>query len=85
MTRDDIIAALSALELEDLSMIRTALDAEIHAKLHELDATGALTPEERQLGVKGDKIGCVKLIRLRTGLGLRDAKDYMDRAFGRMP
>lgn len=85
MTRDDIIAALSALSLEDLSAIKAALDAEIQAKLHDLDTTGGLTPEERQRVVDGDKLSCVKLIRERTGLGLRDAKDYMDRALGRMP
>lgn len=42
-----------------------------------------LTEDEKQAVRDRDPIGCVKSIRERTGLGLREAKDYMDRARGK--
>ena len=44
-----------------------------------------LTSDERSAVSGGDLMRCVKLIRERTGLGLRDAKAYMDRARGVSP
>lgn len=37
-----------------------------------------LTDEEKQLALNGNKIGAIKEIRARTGLGLRDSKDSLD-------
>jgi hypothetical protein len=45
-----------------------------------------LTDEEKQLAVAfPGRINAIKSIRLRTGLGLRDAKDLLDRLAPRDP
>lgn len=79
MTREAIIAALSALSIEDLSAIRLAADAEINAKFAASDESCGISLLERSEIKSGNLIGCVKLIRERTGLGLRESKDIMDR------
>ena len=77
-TADQIIAALPEIGLNELCDIKRALLDEIEAKTRGLDATGGLTPDEiAQLDAR-DLIGCIKLVRNRTGLGLREAKDYVD-------
>lgn len=44
------------------------------------DPTSALTPEEERLVVAGEKIAAIKLVRQRTGMGLKDAKDLVEQA-----
>jgi ribosomal protein L7/L12 len=41
---------------------------------------GTLTDDERDAIDRRDLMAAVRSIRDRTGLGLRDAKEYMDRA-----
>lgn len=38
-----------------------------------------LTPEELQLLRGGDKIGTIRSVRHRTNMGLKEAKDFVDR------
>ena len=42
--------------------------------------TNGLTADEQEALASHDLMRCVKLIRQRTGLGLRDAKNIMDHA-----
>ena len=46
---------------------------------------GFLTPEERELARGGNKIRTIKLVRERTGMMLKDAKDYVDKALDAEP
>ena len=41
-------------------------------------ATRALPPDAAQALARGDKIGAIKLVRAETGLGLKEAKDWVD-------
>jgi ribosomal protein L7/L12 len=41
-------------------------------------ATGELDAQVQALLAGGNKIGAIKLVRERTGLGLKEAKDYVD-------
>lgn len=45
-----------------------------------IELIGGLAPEEFALARAGNKIGAIKLARERTGLGLREAKDLVDRS-----
>jgi len=78
VTKNQIIGALSTLGLNALSEIKRALLDEIEAKIRGLDATGGLTPDEIDRINARDMIGCINLVRERTGLGLRESKDYVD-------
>lgn len=37
-----------------------------------------MTPDEKAMLASGDKIGAIKQVRWRTGLGLKEAKDLVD-------
>jgi ribosomal protein L7/L12 len=41
-------------------------------------AAGSMDDEARTLLAKGQKIVAIKLVRERTGWGLKEAKDYVD-------
>lgn len=43
-------------------------------------AAGVLPPQARQALAEGKKIEAIKLVREATGLGLKEAKDTVDRA-----
>jgi hypothetical protein len=40
--------------------------------------SGAVDPEVQQLVNDGRKIEAIKVVRTRTGMGLKEAKDYVD-------
>ena len=41
-------------------------------------ASAAVDPEVQQLLIDGRKIEAIKVVRGRTGMGLKEAKDYVD-------
>ena len=41
--------------------------------------TNSFNAEVRKLMAAGEKIEAIKLVRQRTGLGLKEAKDYVER------
>ena len=41
-------------------------------------ATRALPPDAAQALARGDKIGAIKLVRAESGLGLKEAKDWVE-------
>ncbi len=50
------------------------------AATHTVDqASGSLEMEARNLVARGKKIMAIKLVRQKTGMGLREAKEYVDR------
>lgn len=77
----NFLASLSDQEFNDLA--GHFLEKERQRRLQERGADGGLTPEEWGALKKGDPLECVKLIRHRVGLGLLEAKNYMDRARAR--
>ena len=80
MTDNDMKSMLESLSDQELSDFTIHLACEKERRLRACGADGSLTEDERAMIAKPDLIGCVKSIRERTGLGLREAKDYMDRA-----
>lgn len=75
----EMLPSLTARQLSDLQAeVRRHQAAQL--KQHGID--GTLTEDERASIDRGDVYAVVCSIRERTGLGLRQAKDYMDRARG---
>jgi ribosomal protein L7/L12 len=71
---------LSKLTPTELSEVKAAVDEKLTQHLSTTGAVGDLTDEEWDRLEGGSLIGCVKMVRERTGLGLRDSKAYVDRA-----
>ena len=75
---------LSGLTPTELSEVKAAVDRQVacHFACHlaALGANGDLTPEEWARIDSNELVGCCRMVRERTGLGLRDSKAYMDRA-----
>lgn len=46
----------------------------------QIDGPYGLTPQERESVLREEAIAAIKSVRQRTGMGLRDAKDHVDRA-----
>ena len=66
------------------SVIRKALrDMAARARRYYKDGVFAetLTEEEMAMGKQGQKIPAIKAIRMRTGLGLKEAKDLFESVF----
>lgn len=80
MSTESISQLLPKLSTQELSDLKHSIDQEILSRLRTLGVNGELTEEEATCVRNRDLIRCVKLIRDRTGLGLADAKRYMDRA-----
>ncbi len=80
MSIESISQLLPKLSTQELSDLKRCIDQEIQSRLRTLGVNGELTEEEAACVRNHDLIRCVKLIRERTGLGLRDSKHYMDRA-----
>jgi len=78
-----ILGQLSALTPAELSEIKTAVHGELERQLRALGANGDLTEEEWKRLEEDSVLGCVKMVRERTGLGLVDSKAYVDRARAR--
>ena len=79
----NILAQLSDLTPTELSEVRAAVHEELERQLRTLGANGDLTEEEWQRLETDSLLGCVKMVRERTGLGLVDSKAYVDRARAR--
>jgi ribosomal protein L7/L12 len=75
------VSALRDLRLEDL---RHASASDVTAALHSLERamdvapTNGLTREEKQFVKEGRLINAIKSVRGRTGLGLADAKLFVE-------
>lgn len=56
-------------------------------RLNSPDPATGLLPEERDMCLRGDKIGAIRRLRERLGLDIRTAKDMVDRVVppGRHP
>lgn len=79
MTIQSILEELPYMSSADIATLRDAIERQLGRV-----SSDGLTDLERATLESGDLIGCVKMIRNRTGLGLRDAKDLMDAARGRV-
>lgn len=77
MTIQSILEELPYMSSADLATLRDAIERQLGRV-----SSDGLTDGERVCMESGDLIGCVKMIRNRTGLGLRDAKNVMDAARG---
>lgn len=78
-----VISQLSDLTPAELSEVKAAVDERLANHLRIISANDDLTAEEWALVDGNNLMGCVRLVRDRTGLGLRDARNYMDRARAR--
>lgn len=78
-----ILGLLSDLTPTELSEVKAAVHEELERQLRILGANGDLTEEEWQRLETDSLLGCVKMVRERTGLGLVDSKGYVDRARAR--
>lgn len=68
-------AIASSLSDEELAFIRNLLYEESNKRdLEKIPNLPALTKEEKQLALNGDKIKAIKSLQDRTGLGLHLAK-----------
>ncbi len=74
---NNILAQLSQLNAEHMSDLRREVQCLYN---NQLTATSELTRSEQDLLSARDLIGCIKAIRIRTGLGLRESKAIMDNA-----
>ncbi len=81
---DAFMVFMKELNNAQLAELKHEVTTMLADRIRGLSATGALSEEEQLFLNKGDLMGCVRSIRDRTGLGLRDAKEYMDRARGKM-
>jgi ribosomal protein L7/L12 len=70
-----MIEAIKGLSDSDLGTLRRFVNTEFEARMRHCSA---LTEEEQQLLARS-KIDCVKAVRERTGLGLADSKELVDR------
>ena len=75
ITVDELIAASCALPDAQLGTLRRFVNAEFEARMKRVNG---LTEEEQQLLARS-KIDCVRAVRERTGLGLADSKEIVDR------
>jgi len=78
-----ILGQLSDLTPTELGEVRVAVHEELDRQLRTLGVNGDLTDEEWQRLETDSVLGCVKMVRERTGLGLVDSKTYVDRARAR--
>jgi ribosomal protein L7/L12 len=72
--------------IEDLERRVAALERRAHGAGHPVHRPQAAEPHEmwasetvRRLAAQGNKIAAIKLLRDETGLGLKEAKDIVDR------
>jgi hypothetical protein len=75
-----VLHQLLKLTPTELSEVKAAVDEKLAQHLSTIGAVGDLTDEEWDRLEGGSLIGCVNMVRERTGLGLRDSKAYVDRA-----
>jgi len=74
-----VLGQLSDLTPAELSEVKGAIDAELTRHLRTIGANGDLTEEEWE-SLESNIVSCVKMVRDRLGLSLRDSKTYVDRA-----
>jgi hypothetical protein len=75
-----ILLMLPTLTVEQLSTLQVEVRLQCNSKMRQRGIDGTLTDDERDAIDRRDLMAAVRSIRDRTGLGLRDAKEYMDRA-----
>lgn len=71
---DIVVGLVQRMDLHTLRRVKREVQGRINMFL---ELSTQLTEVERQLAVE-NKISCVKAIRARTGLGLRESKWVMD-------
>lgn len=80
-----VLGQLADLSPAELSEVKSAVNEALASHLRAIGANGFLTEEEWER-LESDSLsragisGCVRMVRERTGLNLRDSKDYVDRA-----
>ena len=74
------LAALGRLQqrVAALSRVETKLDLLLANSGVEYDPLGGASPDIAEALRRGDKIGAIKRYRNATGVGLKDAKDYVE-------
>src|SRR4029077_8590122 len=75
-----IIDRLPNLTPAELGVAKAAVDEELTRQLRAMGVQGDLTTDEWKSLDENDPIRCIKKVRDRTGLGLRDSKAYVDQA-----
>ena len=75
MTVDEMITAIQSLSDIDLGMLRRFVNDAFESRVRFFNG---LTEEERQL-LTSSKLDCIKAVRRRTGLGLADSKELVER------
>lgn len=76
-------ATVSGIAFDDSVIVRAATttmgEVTLDVSTTEPTLTGGLLYAERELAAKGHRIAAIKSIRERTGMGLKDSKDLVDR------
>jgi hypothetical protein len=73
---ESALAALKTLTNAELGELRLELDAQLKQNI----GTDGLTEDEWALLDASNKLQCVKDVRNRVGVGLAQAKEYVERA-----
>lgn len=60
-------------------IIRSLVNGYIQQALPVRSVDSNFTPEEMDCLKSNEKIGTIKLVRVRLGVGLKDAKDYVEK------
>jgi ribosomal protein L7/L12 len=75
-----VLSQLSDLTPAELSEVKAAVNEKLESHLRALGANDDLTEEEWKRLEDDSLLGCIKMVRDRTGLGLVDSKAYVGRA-----
>ena len=75
-TLEDLEDQIKELEIQPLGYLRRYINSEYETRIRFMPG---LTPEEQALFSRPDKLACVKAVRERTGLGLADSKEFVER------
>lgn len=75
-----ILGQLTDLTPTELSELKAGVHEALERQLKTLGVNGELTEEEWERLESDSVLGCIKMVRERTGLGLVDSRAYVDRA-----
>ena len=73
-TLQGVLDQLSKLTPAELNLVKTSINDRLEQHMRDIGVNGDLTTEEWELLRENKLINCVKLVRERLGIGLRDAK-----------
>jgi len=72
-------AMLERLDMFDLANVRNAVEAEFARREEKDPDVNKLSAAEEEMVKRGSKIEAIKSVRNRLGLGLKEAKDFVER------